>query len=364
MLAYFGKAIAILLVIAFAAATLLPVLNTPAWWIRGLEFPRIHFLLAVPLVVALVWWSLRGWLRWLVLAILLAATAYQGAQVFPFTPLATQELQFVEQGSVDDVVTVVALNVLMENDDHAAVAERVRQHDPDILLLMETDKHWVQALAPLLDDFGHVIRHPKDNHYGMIFATNLAVQDARVEYLTVEDTPSIFAELQAPDGTAFRFVGLHPRPPMVGVDTEQRDDQLYYAARFARDINMPVVVMGDFNAVAWSHTTQTFKRVGGYLDPRIGRRPMPSFDAESRIMRFPIDQLYVTRDVGLVDFFRGAPVGSDHFPIIAELRFDAALARRHNRQLPPPTAVFQAEIEKRVARHQRRLDAVDREAGD
>lgn len=79
----------------------------------------------------------------------------------------------------------------------------------------------------------------------------------------------------------------------------------------------PVVAMGDFNDVAWSRTSETFKEYGKFKDPRVGRGMIPSFDATSWWMRFPIDQLYLTDGLGLVSFGRLDAVGSDHFPMKA-----------------------------------------------
>ncbi len=94
---------------------------------------------------------------------------------------------------------------------------------------------------------------------------------------------------------------------------------------------MPLVVMGDFNDVAWSHTSHRFKRVGGYLDPRVGRGTFASFDANRWWFRCPIDQIFVTEEVAVVSFGLGEHIGSDHFPLIARIVPDPAVAARVNR---------------------------------
>lgn len=353
--------IAVLLTLGFAVLTLLPIMEKPHWWIRVMDFPRIHYLVVLAPLLGFVWWALPLVPAVLAVAVLLGCGGYQVFRVLPYTPLAAKELRKVEDNAPGRTITAMSINVLMENDEYDTLAQRVREHAPDVLFLMETDARWVEELEPLLAEFDHVRRHPKDNHYGLVFATNLDVVDSRVEYLTVDDTPSLFAELRTKDGTVFRFIGLHPRPPTVGVDTELRDDQLYYAARFARESDIPVVVIGDFNAVAWSHPAREFKRVGEYLDARVGRGPLPSFDAKRWLMRFPIDQLYVTSEVALVDFARAEPVGSDHFPIIARLRIDPEVAAANNLR---PNSLSEAElkrVEERIARHRTRLDGIERE---
>ncbi|KAF0675437.1 endonuclease/exonuclease/phosphatase family protein [Profundibacterium mesophilum] len=349
--------------LAMLTFTALPFTGSHAWWIRVMDFPRFHYIAVIlPLLVA-AWW-LPSWHREGIMLILGGCLAYQFWRVLPYTPFVPKEIRFASEGNGDDVVTLMSSNVLMENRDYAAVRRVIEENDPDILFLMEIDQTWLDAMEPALEGYETVIRHPKDNYYGLVFATRLKMHEVRVAYLTQERTPTLFSELETDDGKRFRFVGMHPKPPTPGVDTEERDDQLFYAARFARDSNLPVVIMGDFNAVAWSHVAHKFKSVGRYLDPRIGRGPLPSFDANHRIMRFPIDQLYITPDIALISFGRGENVGSDHFPMFAKLRFDPEQAERLNKRLVPLPEDVETEIETRIARHRARLDAVMDEVED
>ncbi len=292
-----------------------------------MDFPRLQITLlaGVVLVVAL---FLKGPVQIVVPILMLCTCGYQIWRILPYTPLVRAEIGLADNGP--DAVRVLSVNVLMENQQHQRLLEVIRNYDPDILFLMETDKIWVEALEPVLVNYTTVIREPMDNHYGLVFATRLPCRDGQVIRLTSSNTPSIFAELMAPNETAFRFVGLHPRPPVPGESTKERDAQIYYAARFALSSEFPLVTMGDFNDVAWSDTSRTFKRVGQYLDPRIGRGFFASFDAKRVYFRFPIDQLYVTADVAVVSIERGAFIGSDHFPMSATLRFDSGLAARLN----------------------------------
>ena len=141
---------------------------------------------------------------------------------------------------------------------------------------------------------------------------------SEANYLTVDDTPSVFAELESPDGSTFRFLGLHPQPPIPGVDSDERDAQILYAARFARKSGVPLVTTGDFNDAAWSDTAQSFKTLGRYLDPRVGRGFFVSFSANSWLLRCPIDQIFATEDVAMVSLHLGPHVGSNHYPVIAQ----------------------------------------------
>ena len=113
---------------------------------------------------------------------------------------------------------------------------------------------------------------------------------------------------------------------------------------------MPLIATGDFNDVAWSDTSQSFKHVGQYLDPRIGRGLFASFDAKKPYLRFPIDHFYATEGVAVVSIERLAYVGSDHFPMAVTFRLDAALAAGLNVAPRPVSDKEREVIEASVAR--------------
>ena len=339
---------------ALVGMTLLPLSRSKAWWVRMWDFPRAQ--IAAGLGVAIVAVAVVGPARWLALPALLACLGYQVWRIRPYTRLVRPEMRFAPRESEADV-TLMAANVLMENAEYHRLRALIAEVDPDVLLLMETDRVWIDTLEPVLARYPVVVREPRGDHYGMTFATRLEAVQARSVHLTRDGSPSLFAELRARSGAAFRFVGLHPHPPVPGEDAAERDAQVLYAARFAAKSGVPLVAMGDFNDVAWSDTSQRFKHVGGYLDPRIGRGLYSSFDANRPLFRCPIDQIYVTQDVAMVAFGLGPHVGSDHFPIIATIRLDPALAARLNRPPRELTGSELREVETRVAEHRNRLGA-------
>lgn len=332
--------------------TIAPMTGSHAWWIRGWDFPRVQIAVAAFLVFLLAI-PLSGWPRWTILVAMAVCGLYQAWRIFPFTPLAGKEIAIQKQR--DDDIRAMAINVEMTNDDFAAVIRAIEDEDPDILFLMETNQAWVDALEKVLARYDTVLREPQENYYGLVFATRLKVREAETVQLTVEETPTVFATLEDRAGRVFRFVGLHPQPPVPGVDTEERDAQTLYGARFARKTPEPVIVMGDFNDACWADSAQLFKTAGEYVDVRAGRGLYASFHARHWWFRCPIDQLYLTEGVALTNFEIGPYVGSDHFPVIARVNFDPDFAEAGLIQRPILSPEELKEVESAVERHRARL---------
>ncbi len=308
------------LAITVFVVTLLPLSGSVRWWVRAWEFPRLHIALTAGFCVVLVALVPTGFTVALTLG-LIACAAYQMVRIFPSPRFSATELHITDDAPDSSKIKLIAANVLMENTQKADLIQIIKRENPDVLFLMETDQGWLDALQDCLDQYPTVLTYPLDNYYGLIFATRLTSPRAEVVFLSDDNTPSLRAELIGPDGNGFNFIGLHPRPPVPGNDTIFRDQQIKTAAKMSGNANWPTVCMGDFNDVAWSSTSQRFKRYGGFLEPRVGRGMFPTFHAQYSLLGVPIDQLYLTSGIGLVSFGRLEEFGSDHYPVSAVISF-------------------------------------------
>ncbi len=264
---------------------------------------------------------------------LAAVIGWQAYRIFPYTPLAAKEVAFA---TVDDDVKqtqcfkVLSFNVLQTNRNYRATLDMLEREDPDLVLLLETDQKWVDALAPFMEKYRFRETVPLDNLYGLTFFTRLPVTRHEVRYIAEQDTPSIFVWMETHEGKPFHFIGLHPRPPVPGQNTENRDGEIAIAAKLAAEEHVPVLAMGDFNDVAWSKTSQTFKRIGGYVDPRIGRGFYATFPAYWPIFRWPLDHMFITPNIAITEINVLRSTGSDHLPVTATFCIQKQLARKLN----------------------------------
>ncbi len=299
------------------------------WWIRVWDFPRLQIFIAMVVLLVLTALFDRKTRPWLPLA-LAACAGWQAYRIFPHSFLAPTEVASADARSKDaSCLRVFAFNVLQDNRDYAAALELIREEKPDILLLTETDAAWAEALEPVLKAYPHRLDRPLPNTYGMMFASRFPMSDAAIRDLAKPDTPSVMATLNI-DGQAVRFFGIHPHPPRPGSDTDERDYELLKVGKLLEQERRPVLVLGDFNDVAWSNTSELFKKTARLLDPRIGRGSYATFPSNMIWLAWPLDHVFVSEHFLLKDMRVMGDVGSDHRAIVSDLCLDPSRAKAVN----------------------------------
>ncbi len=302
------------------ATAVLPFFPFSHGIVRVGDFPRQQFLglaLLLLLVSILFGGAETGW-RVMQMA-LAAVIAIQLPHILRFTPLWRKQTADAQPGDRGDRIRLVSSNVKMANTRYRELAEEIASVDPDIVVLMETDAKWREGVAALLARYEHVADAVRDDSYGMIVASKFALETVEIGDLLTEGVPSVIAIIVTPQGRRFRAFFIHPEPPVLTRGTEGRDGETALVALKAKDETLPVLVTGDLNDVAWSVTTERFRKISGLLDPRIGRHVFSTFDARLPLLRWPLDHLFHSAEFRLIDMKRLKPCGSDHFPVCFDL---------------------------------------------
>lgn len=313
------------LTLLLTAATLLPLWRNPYWLVRGWDFPRLQlFVIAAALVAAqLTLLDASQPISWLLILATVACAVYQAWWILPYTPLYPREARSVETD--DDAVrlSLITANVLMTNHNAPALIEQVRRHSPDIVVTLESDAWWEDQLDALSGDYPHRISCPLDNLYGMHVFSRLPLHDTETRFLVDPDAPSMHALVELTTGDRIRVHFLHPKPPSPSENdsSQERDAELVIVARSVAESDAPIIVTGDLNDVAWSRTTRLFRKISKLLDPRVGRGMFNTFHADHPYARWPLDHLFHSRHFRVARLARLDHIGSDHFPLFAELAY-------------------------------------------
>lgn len=332
-----GQIICASLLLCLMGGTLLNLSHHPHWFIRGWDFPRVQ-IAALALLSLLAYivlnglsddgWSPAGWHwpDWLLVGLTVALLAWHGYQIAPYTPLWPRQVITTRHPEDRRSFRLVVSNVKMENRSYDRWMETIGEADPDIVVAAEIDDDWMKGIRPFRRRYKHEVAIPQENHYGLLLLSRLELRNPEVRYLVQEDIPSIVTTLQLPSGDELVLWAVHPRPPepLRDQDSSHRDAELVLVARELEERNLPVVVCGDLNDVAWSATTKLFLRLSQLLDPRRGRGMFNTFNADNFLFRFPLDHVFHSNELTLRELVRLGDVGSDHFPMLISLQLDPA----------------------------------------
>lgn len=252
-----------------------------------------------------------GRLAWLCLG---AVIALNGWAMLPYwlpAPAVT-----APAGAVP--LAIVSLNVLTSNRDTAAVVGYLRRRAPDIAVVLEVDDAWARALRELDDVFPHRLVHPRTDNFGIALLSRHPLEDARVVDFGGVDVPSIVARVDR-DAGGLTVVATHPVPPLGADNARDRDAALAALADSVAGSPAPCIVAGDFNATPWCAAFRDLVNRSGLRDTALGRGVQPTWNARSWVPRIPIDHVLAPPGTVVLRRAVGPDVGSDHFPVEAEL---------------------------------------------
>lgn len=322
------KWIAIIVGILGILLTVKPFIRNANWIIRLGDFPRLQILalFSISLLVYIFYSDSTSFFDYGFIIVVIICAIYQIYCIAPFTPFYPKEVQNSENKEDSETsFSLLIFNVLMENESYQEVCEFIKEVNADIVLLAEPNKDWDSNLTEVKKIYKYKVSHILENHYGMMLFSNLELNETEVQFLIQDDIPSIHTKIKLRSGDEIAFHGVHPRPPVPEEKGRsiERDGELLLVGKAIRESNLPCVVAGDLNDVAWSASTQLFKKISGLLDPRIGRGFFNTFHAQKRLIRMPLDHIFHSHHFRLIEIkVIKDSYGSDHFPVFIELNYE------------------------------------------
>lgn len=262
---------------------------------------------ALLLLLACGW---RGAWRWAATATLLIGMA--GVQIASYPQVAPVAAPAAERS-----VRLLVYNIYHLNDDLDAVVATVRRYDPDVVFLMEYSDAVQGAIEGAFADYPHRLIRPSRFTMGLALFSRLPIEAAEVHRPEETRIPVFEVRLRAASGV-FTFVGGHPWAPQPQWGALHRS-QMELITRVAEAAAPPLIVAGDFNAAPWSHTMRalaeraTVRLVRRELGLTKTFRPVPGFG-------LPLDHVLVSAAWQVLALEYGPPGGSDHTPLIIDLR--------------------------------------------
>jgi endonuclease/exonuclease/phosphatase (EEP) superfamily protein YafD len=209
--------------------------------------------------------------------------------------------------------------------DAGAAARFLLQEDPDIVLLQEVGVRHAAALRGLL-----ARRYPHGQSCAHLHRCAAAIFAKRGWVATgregsSEDGPdTIWAQFDDPELGRFRVIGVHLTLPYRA---ERQTRQVDWLIALRGRLTGPTILAGDFNMTPWAYRLQRLLATGGLRRHATFLRSWPT-DRHPQFRlpapAFLIDHVVTTPDIRSVSIRTGPNLGSDHLPVVAQLRLPAA----------------------------------------
>jgi endonuclease/exonuclease/phosphatase (EEP) superfamily protein YafD len=261
---------------------------------------------------------LRKWWRAALIALLAAVNL---ATIVPlYLPeMPAEPRQKLPSASGTFRLRVMTFNVRTSNQHFDDVVAYLRDQQADVVIVLEVDDRWSEALYKLQQQFPHQHHEPRPDNFGIAMLSRLPWR--QIETVTFEKygVPSLLARFEQ-DGAQWTIIGTHPVPPGSKATSRARDEQLIALATLARRETAPVILAGDLNVTSWSPFFGDLLRDANLRDSRQGRGVQPSWVSRIPLTNLPLDHILVSPGIVVRERSVGPDLGSDHRPVVADLR--------------------------------------------
>lgn len=300
----------------------MPLINNQHWVFRMFDFGKVQLTFIQIFVIAAGFFLIKEYdtIFWLTQSVNFLFVGYHTFILRRYTPLYRLKRNPKTVDKASDLISILSINVYQFNTKYQLLVDLVQEIKPQMLLTLESNKDWENGLAEIEKDYPFCKKVAQENTYGMHLYSKLPFENIKVNYFVADDLPSIEAVVKTPEGLTFTLFGLHPPPPSPTEEpnSKERDGDLLSVAKRVKETENPVIVVGDFNNVAWAKSSILFKKTSGLLDPRIGRGFVSTFHAKYKFLRIPIDLFFHSERVQVDAFKTLRPINSDHLPLYCQ----------------------------------------------
>lgn len=257
-------------------------------------------------------------MRWKRYALLgLATVALNAWFVVPWYVPDTAEA--ASDARSPDPVRLMLANVLVSNQHSDRLLAAIGDAAPDILVIQEATPAWLTALAPIESDYPYRLTEPRDDAFGIALYSKFPLDRTAVIESEPAGLPSLVA-VALIGSHRLNVISTHAMPPLGNTNYGVRNLQLDSIAALAARTPRPLVVIGDLNTTMWANHYRRFEAKSGLVNARRGFGVEPTWPMFLVPAMIPIDHVLVSEGVVVTDFGAGPHIGSDHLPIVADVR--------------------------------------------
>jgi endonuclease/exonuclease/phosphatase (EEP) superfamily protein YafD len=219
-------------------------------------------------------------------------------------------------GKTDHSVKIMSINLWggKNRQFDQAIAE-IKRNDPDVIGFSEITWLWWKKLEPALINYPY--RSMELKYGGIAVFSRLPLKDSHIEYFGAKKRPRVATKCKMGD-IYVNLLVVHPFAPLK--EFKQRNLELKELGTEVKQMNAPVVLVGDINCSPWSFYFTQLLKDSALQDSEQGFGAQPSWPAIRNHALIPIDHCLVSKDIQVINRQIGRNIGSDHLPVVIELQ--------------------------------------------
>jgi endonuclease/exonuclease/phosphatase (EEP) superfamily protein YafD len=213
---------------------------------------------------------------------------------------------------------LMSLNMLHGGADPREVAERAAR--ADIVILVEATPTALAALKPFGWDerFPYSVGDPKDGFFNTAVYARFPLSHSTL--ISGSAFQQWVMTVAVPDVGSMRLIAVHPCNPYCGGDRWNAEHQMLREI-VMDNLDQPLVVAGDFNAVDDHGPMQALRRLGLKSATDVaGAGWLPTYPADGALPPLlPIDHVMISKELTATSVTSFAISGTDHLGLFATL---------------------------------------------
>jgi endonuclease/exonuclease/phosphatase (EEP) superfamily protein YafD len=215
---------------------------------------------------------------------------------------------------------LVFANLLRSNPDAQRLIDWVRREQVDVLVVAEALDAWPRQLAVLGEELPFIVRSRMGDV--AIYSRHEIAGEPHHFFPAIGHAIAV-------EVAGLTVIGVHTASPEDAVHSAACDELIGMVGTYVENLRGPAVVVGDFNATPWSAVMRRLiartglaygpgARIGTY-PAEVGGRNIPTW------LAIPIDIVLTRGGAAVAERRHGPRVGSDHWPVIAEIQYSQRL---------------------------------------
>jgi endonuclease/exonuclease/phosphatase (EEP) superfamily protein YafD len=212
---------------------------------------------------------------------------------------------------------ILSMNTNYANRHYQKILQLITDENPDVVAMIELSEPQLEALkSTLFEIYPYHYVSPANNPGGIGLFSKRPLRNTHFYDITKYQFGFISAGISIGQKN-YNLLAVHLAPPICPeclyarvITAEAMQGELAYP-------DAETIMMGDFNNTIW---TKDFLYILNTLDLKTHILSPPTWPNVPLIPKIGIDHILIPRDASLISIRRGPDIGSDHFPIIADVR--------------------------------------------